>query len=152
MRRQTMTLAQFERYVGELPDELEAAVKRGLRNAARRGAAIVREEIRDAKLEDTGALLESVRARGAEIEVDAPHAPHMEYGTKPHMPPVSPLFLWVMRKGLAASETEGRRVAWRIAKGIAKRGTKPRWYFRKAMVRIRTQIVPEEVQKEVQKI
>lgn len=144
-----MTLAQFERYVGELPTELEDAVKRGLRSAARRGVAVVRDEIRAAKLKDTGGLLASVRARGTEIEVDAPHAPHMEYGTKPHMPPHEPLFLWVMRKGLASDEKEGRRIASAVQRHIAKHGTAPRWFFKKAMIKIRGEIIPEEIAKEL---
>jgi len=45
-----------------------------------------------------------------------PYAVAVEYGTKPHMPPVSALALWAKRKGVNP---------WAIAYSIKKFGTKP---------------------------
>ena len=52
----------------------------------------------------------------------------VEYGTKPHFPPVAPIRHWVERKlGLSGSEAAG--VAFVIARAISKRGTKPARMF-----------------------
>ena len=54
----------------------------------------------------------------------------LEYGTKPHFPPVSPLQFWVERK-LGISGKEARGVAFAIARAISVRGTKGVHMFEK---------------------
>lgn len=72
-----------------------------------------------------------------------------EEGTKPHMPPVDPLILWVRRKGLTTGillsrlqgggrEGEERKIAWAIAMKIKKEGTKGAHMFRRALEKSQT--------------
>ena len=50
------------------------------------------------------------------------YANYVEFGTKPHWPPVAPLELWVTRK-FGLSGPEAQAVAHSIAANIAHRGT-----------------------------
>jgi hypothetical protein len=56
----------------------------------------------------------------------------VELGTKPHMPPVAPIVIWVIEK-LGLSSTEARGAAFAIARKIARVGTKGQGHFQKAM-------------------
>ncbi len=55
----------------------------------------------------------------------------VEKGTKPHMPPSSALVPWV-QKFMGLRGTEAKRVAFALAKAIAKRGTEGRYMFESA--------------------
>lgn len=156
MPSRVVTLDQYIGDVGKLPDELEAACLRGLRSTAARGVSVVVAEIEAVKAVNTGQLRQSVSygplVDGAEIKVDAPHAPFIEHGTRPHMPPGKPIFEWVMRKGLAATEADAVQMTRAIQMKIAKNGTKPRRFFAKAMKRIVRDVLPIEVSREVNKV
>lgn len=157
MPTRVVNLNQFIGDVGEIPEELSEAIVRGLRSAAARGVSVVVGEIEAAKLVNTGQLRQSVNSKpitgGAEINVDAPHAPFMEYGRRPgKLPPPGPIFEWVMRKGLASDEKQGKQIAFAIAQGIANNGIKPRRFFAKAMKKIVKSVIPVEVKREVEKI
>jgi len=83
------------------------------------------------KYEVTKALTSGMMAFvNGEIYSDCPYAEYPETGTRPHMPPVEPLKLWVRRILNIADEKEAESVAWAIAKTIAKYGTKAKPYFR----------------------
>ncbi len=58
------------------------------------------------------------------------HGEPIEYGTKPHFPPVGPLTFWVEKK-LGLTGKEATSVAYAIARTIAKKGTKGRHMFEK---------------------
>lgn len=97
----------FARRIAKMGPELEAATIKGLQSAALRLESIIPEAIADTKPfvpSDTGQLHRShyheFTARGALVGVDAPHAPFMEYGTRPHRPPFQPLADWAYRKGI----------------------------------------------------
>ena len=66
---------------------------------------------------------------------DAPHAPYIEYGTKPHYLPRSAidgeLTKWAMRV-LELSEKKANQAAWGIAGKIAAVGTEAQPYLRPA--------------------
>lgn len=51
------------------------------------------------------------------------YAPYMELGAKPHWPPLSALQVWARRHGIPA---------YVVAKKIAMKGIKPRYYLKKA--------------------
>lgn len=145
-----LTLSQFAAVLEDLPDELEAASIRGLRSAAMRAVGFIVEEIDNAKpypAVNTGALRQSVKwsplPKGAQIYSDAPHFPFMEYGTRPHMPPVEPLVVWATRK-FQVDEKEARAIAWAVAVKISKVGIEPRGFFAKGMARTRA-IVEGEI-------
>lgn len=54
------------------------------------------------------------------------YAPHLEYGTRPHMPPLLPLREWAKRK------LGNPNLAYAVARSIAKRGTQARNFFKRA--------------------
>ena len=156
MPTKSITIDEFARLVKDLPAAVEHATIRGLRSAGERAVLEVVTEIDNAEPDpavDSGALRQSVHSEplddGYEVVVDAPHAPFMEYGTRPHFPPLGPIFVWVMRKGLASTDEEGEQIAWAIAATIAVFGIEPRHFFRKAMVRVRNKIVPQEINHEL---
>lgn len=64
----------------------------------------------------------------ASIGTPLPYAEHVEYGTRPHRPPVQPIQDWVEIK-LGVSGERARGVAFAIAQRIAVRGTRaqPVW-------------------------
>ncbi len=66
-----------------------------------------------------------------EIVYLAPHAAPVEFGSKPHMPPVEPLIGWC-RRVLRMNEKEAKATAWKIAMRIKERGTEARPYLRPA--------------------
>jgi hypothetical protein len=67
-----------------------------------------------------------------EVGTPVAHALPVELGTKPHMPPVTPLIDWVEAKlGLRGDEAEG--AAWAIARKIKAKGTKGAFMFKRAV-------------------
>lgn len=146
----------------ELNTEVKEAVIRGLRSTAAIGVTRVVQAIEDTKhgkLQppvDTGEMRQSVGYHnlpmGAEIVVDSPHAPFMEYGTRPHFPPTKPLMLWAMRKGIAADEQEAKGVAFAIARKIAKDGTAPRNFFKRGWNKTIRRDLKREIEDELRRI
>jgi hypothetical protein len=152
-----VTLGDFARGLEKMPDEIEAAIIRGLRSAALRGVGIVKEEIATSKPHpavDKGDLIRSVHyspgKRGGFVVVDAPHAAFVEMGTRPHWPPFLPIYRWVQRK-ITRDEYKAAAIAKRVRAKIAAHGTEPRHFMRKAARRIKL-IMPIEVERELEKI
>ncbi len=150
-----LTLDQFADLLEDMPKEVETAVIRGLRSAALRGVGFVTEEIDGASPYppvNFGQLRQSTKwaplAKGAQVFNDAPHFPFMEYGTRPHMPPVAPLIVWATRK-FGVDEAEAEAIAWAVAKKIAREGIAPRGFFAKGMARMQA-IVPDEITHELE--
>lgn len=153
-----VSLTEFERICTNFAPELRDAYVRGLRRAALRLERYTVEEIDSAKPSpavDTGELRQSVDATfvedGAVVSVDAPHAPMMEYGTRPFRPPLAPLAEWAKRKGYATTDAEARAVAWRVADAIAERGIEPRSYFGKAWDRMLAEL-PQDIALELARL
>lgn len=72
----------------------------------------------------------------------------VELGTRPHMPPVAPIQIWVQEK-LGIGGKEGRGIAFAIARKISKVGTKPQGHFKKtlaASTRTLTRVFEDAVQ------
>lgn len=87
------------------------------------------------------------------------YAAPIEFGSRPHMPPIEPLVQWVHRKGLAARFSTTRysikrksgvrmttskkdkqnelRMAWAIAMKIKKKGTRPRPFLTPAFLKVK---------------
>lgn len=153
-----MSVTQFGSYVTQYPKELRDKVVRGIHSTAMRGVGIVANEIQNAKpfsAVNTGELLQSVgyelTPTGAFLMVTAPHAPFIEYGTRPHRPPLGPLVLWAKRR-LGLDDQEAYRVARAVQKKIELDGTAPRFFMRKAMRRIRNTLLMQEIQRELETI
>ncbi|MFW6087399.1 MAG: hypothetical protein ACODAG_09350 [Myxococcota bacterium] len=153
-----VTPDEFAWIIESLPEKMEKAIVRGLRSAAHRMWGFVVEEIDTAKpypAVDRGELRSSVGVTsvpdGADVHVDAPHAPFLEWGTRPHWPPFEPIYHWVQRKGLAADPDEAEDVARAVQLKIAMFGTEPRGYMAKAYQRT-LDIVMEEIEHELERM
>ena len=79
-----------------------AATKRAARKAAIANGSVLKRRIPVAH----GELRESVRVEGDQIIVDAPHAAAVNYGSRPHTPPLEPLVAWVKLRGMQGLLTE----------------------------------------------
>jgi len=150
----TVTLPQFARKIRGLGNDLERATIRGLRSAAMRLESFIIEEIDAAGAVATSELKASVDTEptelGAITGADAPHAPFIEFGTRPHMPPIQPIEDWVRIKGLASDDEEVEEIAMDIAWTIYKYGTEPRFFLKKAIKRWkRAKIIDEEIADEL---
>lgn len=158
-------LDTFARRCDRLGGEMKEAAVRGLQSAAHRLKGITveminepnRDEDVDYPAVDTGELMRSVHVTptsdGAIVTVDAPHAPFMEFGTRPHFPPLQPIAEWAYRKGLADDEEEAMNIALSICRTIAAYGTNPRHYLARAVHALKTRrIVKQEVARELAKL
>ncbi|RLG48621.1 MAG: hypothetical protein DRN90_03305 [Thermoproteota archaeon] len=89
----------------------------------------------------TKALYRSVgfhvtKSRGvrAKVGVMVKYAEPVERGSRPHMPPVAPIELWVRRK-LGKSRPQSQRIAWAIAQTIRRRGTQAQEFVKRVYER-----------------
>lgn len=108
---------------------------------------------RDARMDapvDTGRLRASitpeVRIEGNEVigvvGSNVEYAPFMEFGTRPHWPPVSALQTWSRRHGMSA---------FLVARAISRRGLKARRFLRGAL-EINAQRIAQRINQAVAKI
>jgi len=81
----------------------------------------------------------------AYVGTNVDYAAHVEFGTRPHFPPVSALKQWAKKK----LGDEG--AAYAVAKKISKTGTKPQSFLRKAADE-RRKYLPEIYTKTFQKV
>jgi len=152
-----ISIGQYARKVAKMGPEMEAAAIRGVQSAAYwlEGEAVDQlKGTRPYPPEDTGELVRSAKTtlidRGAIVSFDAPHAAFIEYGTRPHMPPLQPLMDWAIRKGLADTEEEAKAVAWKIAQKIKREGTTPKFFLARAVKQLsRRRIVSREIKAEL---
>jgi hypothetical protein len=66
------------------------------------------------------------------------YGPAVEWGTKPHFPPLEAIQRWVHLKGLAASEDEEKSIAFAIARKISARDTVGKFYLTKGYMKMKT--------------
>jgi len=84
----------------------------------------------------TGALRSSIQEeieeRGDEVIgyvlTNLDYALPVEFGSRPHFPPIEPLEYWARRK-LQLSAAEAENVAWRVARKISQKGTEGHHMF-----------------------
>lgn len=78
-----------------------------------------------------GELARSIQAKSSPFKgvvgAEAKHAPFIEFGTKPHFPPIAPLERWARLK------LGKPGIGFAIAKKISERGTKAQPYFQPAV-------------------
>lgn len=95
---------------------------------------------------DTGALVGSLKVRhgpgSALVYSDVKHSVYIEFGTRPHFPPIAPLLAWVKRK-LHVSEKQAYGVARKVQSNIGKRGTPPRPFLGNAFAVVRSRLVAQ---------
>ena len=165
----------FAAIVRDLGVASEDAVIRGLQSAGYRMEGMIPQTIENLtfrKPVDTGELARShyttETPTGALVGVDAPHAPFMEFGTRPHKagpPPFLAIADWAYRKGIIDTElapedikgedlSEEEKAAVNtviaIMMSIAAKGLEPR-HFMKITVEevIRMGIIETEIKAEL---
>lgn len=128
--------------IEDLTDEMRARLPAELEVAALEGALLTQGELQQSLprgaggIGGGGGLAGSISfdvsrtGAGAVAEIGTPleYAEYVEYGTKPHTPPVQPIQDWVEVK-LGLSGDAARGAAFAIAKAIGRRGTaaQPVW-------------------------
>ena len=72
-------------------------------------------------------IVPAIRATPDTVEgvvgTDVDYAPYMEFGTRPHFPPIAALQVWADRHGVSA---------FLVARAIARRGLAPRRYMQRS--------------------
>lgn len=107
-----------------LNEELEIALRRSVQR--------VQSDVKRETPVDTGRLRGSITSEvtgsGKSLKgivgTNVKYAPYVEFGTRPHFPPLSALEVWARRHGTTA---------WNVAIGIARKGTKAREMFKKGL-------------------
>ena len=139
--------------LGQATERIRAAINRGALNglelAGERGVQLVEENIAS-PLGDkpaavsTGNLVNAIFSEfqtapgilGRVVVAAGPpadvYAAPVETGSRPHMPPVSALLLWVQKKFGIEDEKQALSIAWAVAKTIKKRGTEGHQMFERA--------------------
>ena len=101
-----------------------------------------REIVEQAPLGSTNDLKRSVMTssviqEGADLAIyvgsNLQYAPFVEYGTKPHRPPIAPLIRWVEAKIGVSNTNDTKKIAFAIAAKIEKHGTKGQYFFKKGL-------------------
>jgi hypothetical protein len=111
-----------------------ALVARPLREELDQLSLLAQARVREGAPKDTGALrrsfLREVRPLGARVYSQLVYAPVMELGRRPgaRMPPPEALRGWARRHGFGTS----RSALFVLARAIARRGIKGRFYMRAA--------------------
>lgn len=107
------------------------AIHAGLRGAAIVVEGAAKKNLKASGARDEGHLVNSithdVRTHSAYVGSNLEYAPWVEFGTRPHFPPVDALKGWARRK------LGDENAAFAIAKKIAKKGTKAKPYLRPAL-------------------
>lgn len=125
-------------------DQIDEVVEREIRKAVRRAMAVIETNV--VGFTPIGATKNLSQSWGIEVrsipagvrgELGSSliYALPVEKGRRPgRMPPIDPIHLWVVRKGIAPP-AEARQVAFLIARAIGRRGTKGAKMLQKGMKR-----------------
>lgn len=141
---------------------LRARLVQATHETASTGAKLVAQNAPHAFGELADGVVPIELGSGAKIRSTAPHSAAVEVGSRPHMPPVKPLLAWVRLRGMQGLQNgakgapravakmiraQGSRnatpidaaeqVAWAIAMGIKKRGTRPTWFVKSCLPEIK---------------
>jgi len=83
------------------------------------------------------------------VGTNVTYAPYIEFGTRPHFPPIQALMEWVHRHTRAAKgktplfENNERGIAYAIALKISKKGTPPKPYLRPAFILAKNKLLQD---------
>ena len=132
---------QLHRMLADLVERDRAAAVMAVRRA---GIDLQAEAVRQVHATtpyppvDTAALVRSFRHTatpdGCVVENTAPQAVWMEYGTRPHMPPLAPMVAWATRKARGGNVRSIMALARGAQMSIARKGTAPRHFWQRALV------------------
>ena len=127
-----------QQLLAQAPEEIHQALAQATSAALERLAGAVRAHTPVG----TGLLADSVFGMpmesgvGGIVSVHPPadvYAAPVEYGTLAHFPPAEALRSWVEKKFGLTGEAEIRSAAFRVARAIAKRGTRGHFMFQRAV-------------------
>ena len=108
-------------------------VRGPVRRFLTRSAIMLEGKVKEKTPVDTGRLRSSITHKvepfRALVGTNVSYAPHVEFGTRPHWPPLAALQPWAGRHGFPP----GRQGAWLVARAIARRGTRARRMFQKGV-------------------
>ena len=134
--------------------EVRERIHRGLVSGVLAGQKVVVE----ASPVDTGLYQASWDTRikspgNVQLGNSAPHAPVIEYGARPHRPPIGPLLAWAKRVLKDPSHPPNYSPeVWRLAVGTQKKieqyGQAPRHVLTKAIAEI-VKLIQREIKREV---
>lgn len=122
--------------------------RRELLASMTQGTLLVEREVKDGMPRVTGMTAASVASDAfatpmgvlGTVGSSQPSATFLELGTKPHMPPVEALIPWV-KAVLGVEPKRARSVAFLVARKIARKGTKPKRPFDKAIAATEGQVL-----------
>lgn len=101
----TFTATSVSQLIGLIAKHAQQRTKK-VQAAARRAAAKGRAHVKRNIPVAHGELRESVHSEDAMIIVDAPHAAAVNFGSRPHTPPLEPLIAWVKLRGMQGLMTD----------------------------------------------
>jgi len=139
---------RLKRALRQAPDRVQRGVMRGMK----RGMARIQRSARENTPVDTGRLRGSVTyqvrqrgdgARGV-IGTAVEYAPFVEFGSRPHWPPLSAMQPWARRHGFP----EGQAGAFLVARAIARHGT-PATHFLRNAVKDNQRKVFQDIKREI---
>ncbi len=121
-------LERVERKFREAPGVVNSEIRNGMERSVKK----VTTDVQAGTPVDVGRLRSQitnvVQGSGAEtrgiVGTNVKYAPYMEFGTRPHWPPIKALEVWARRHGTTA---------FVVARAIARRGTAAREMFRKGL-------------------
>ncbi len=163
--RRCSSMAQFKSQFRKDMRELTKNIGNAAKDTARDGVRVVKANVPVAFKELRNDIKATPTRTGARIRAGAPHAEPVEVGSRPHMPPIEPLVAWVKLRGMqslrrrakkqapfkyahvgaalkeherggSSSIDAPRQVAFAIALGIKKHGTKPTWFMFRSLPEI----------------
>src|SRR3990167_10764904 len=114
----TIRVEGLEELRGKLTPEL---IQGPLKDFLQKSGFTIERRAKEKAPVDTGRLRASIttKVKPLEAEIGSPvvYAPWVEFGTRPHFPPVAALETWARRHGFSS--------AYVLARAISKRGTRP---------------------------
>jgi hypothetical protein len=141
-----LTLRSFkelEKALAALEREVRVDTVRAMRKTARWGVREIGKTARATKPRpyawgnyERGWQVDS-KKDGADIVNRVRHANYVEQGRRPgKAPPIGPIRRWVVQKRLALRPSVAQRIAYLIARKIARKGTKGRFVLARTMPKI----------------
>ncbi len=138
-------IRQIAAILREAPDLVSEEIAAGIYEAE---LLLQREVMERTPSSGAGTLRNSIIAAQPSIEGETilgsvttplPYAQPVEFGAKPHMPPVQPIIDWVEAK-LGLKGAEAKKAGWAIAMSIKAKGTEGAFMFTNALEANREQM------------
>jgi hypothetical protein len=138
-----ITLTAFIRVIADIPNQVMRHCMNGMDGTANGAEHIFRDKINALDLVYKGALAKSIARtqvgfgskRGYAVGSTVPQGEWMEYGTRPHSPPIDALVPWVEEK-LGIEGQDAKLVAFEIQANLQEHGHRPRYWMGGSMAAV----------------